>query len=206
MANLLNIQASPGSGDLSVSRLLSNKFVEQWRRIHPNGQVIVRDLMSTSLPFLDTPWIAGAFIPNPTQRSPEMKAALAISDELVAEIKWADQILIGTPMFNFSIPAVLKAYIDHIVRLNETFTRENGGLLKDKSAKIILAAGRLYTPGTPEEGMDYASAFLKGILGYIGITDVEIILAGGSGHIRRGLVKLEDHIAKFEGAVKGMAV
>src|ERR1700677_4410275 len=131
MPTLLSIQAS-SRGDSSVSRILSDKFVAQWKRKYPAGQVIVRDLMKTDLPFLDLPWITGAYAHDPAQRSPEMKAALAVSDTLIAELRSAHHILIGVPMLNFSIPAVLKAYIDQIVRINETFSRETGGLLKDK--------------------------------------------------------------------------
>jgi FMN-dependent NADH-azoreductase len=204
MPTLLSIQAS-SRGDSSVSRILSDKFVEQWKQKYPAGQVIVRDLMKTDLPFLDIPWIAGAFAPDPAKRSPEMKAALAVSDTLIAEIRSADHILIGVPMMNFSIPAVLKAYIDQIVRLNETFSRETGGLLKDKVVKIILASGRVYSTGSPDAGLDFASGPLKAILNYIGITNIEIIFVGGAMGISRGLIKIEDHIAGFEPSVKEMA-
>ena len=166
--------------------------------------MIVRDLQKTDLPFLDIPWITGAFTPDAENRSPEMKAALRVSDILIAELKSADHILIGVPMLNFGIPAVLKAYIDQIVRLNETFSRETGGLLKDKVVKIILASGRVYTDGSPDAGLDFASGQLKAILHYIGLTDIEIIFVGGAIGISRGLIKMEDHIAKFEPAVKEM--
>jgi FMN-dependent NADH-azoreductase len=204
MPTLLSIQAS-SRGNSSVSRILSDKFVDQWKQKYPAGQVIDRDLMKTDLPFLDISWIAGAYAPDPAQRSPEMKAALCVSDALIAEIRSADHILIGVPMLNFSIPAVLKAYIDQIVRLNETFSRETGGLLKDKIVKIILASGRVYTAGSPDANLDFASGPLKAILNYIGITDIEIIFVGGAIGISRGLLKIEDHIAGFEPSVKEMA-
>jgi FMN-dependent NADH-azoreductase len=200
MKKLLSIQSSP-RGEASVSRTLSDKYVAQWKRRHPDGEVMVRDLMTTPLPFVDGPWIAGAFTPEPEKRSPEMTAALRISEELVAELKAADQLLIGTPMLNFSIPAVLKAYIDQVVRLNETFSRQTGGLLKNKTAKIILASGRDYTSGSPDAYLDHASGLLKGILSYMGITEVDIILAGGSLNVSRGLIKAEDHVAQYEAAV-----
>jgi FMN-dependent NADH-azoreductase len=160
--------------------------------------------MKTDLPFQDFLWISGAYTPDPAKRSPEMKAALRVSDALIAEIRSADHILIGVPMLNFSIPAVLKAYIDQIVRLNETFSRETGGLLKDKIVKIILASGRVYTAGSPDANLDFASGQLKAILNYIGLTDIEIIFVGGAIGISRGLLKIEDHIAGFEPSVKEM--
>jgi FMN-dependent NADH-azoreductase len=204
MPTLLSIQAS-SRGDASVSRILSDKYVAQWKHRYPDGRLIVRDLMKTDLAFVDNLWISGAYIPDPEKRSPEMKAALSVSDELVAELRSADQILIGVPMLNFGIPAVLKAYIDQIVRLNETFSRETGGLLKDKVVKIILASGRVYTAGSPDAGLDFASGQLKAVFHYMGLTDIEIIFVGGALGIARGIFKLEDHIAKFEGAVKEMA-
>lgn len=203
MPTLLSIQAS-SRGEASVSRILSDKFIAQWQRQYPDGQVIVRDLMKTPLPFLDIPWITGAFMPDPQKRSPEMQAALSVSDELVAEIKSADQLLFGVPMLNFSVPAVLKAYFDQVVRLNETFSRETGGLIKGKPVKIILATGRVYTPGAPDEHLDYASGWLRTILGYIGVTDVDILPVGGALGISRGLITVQEHIAKFEGAVMEM--
>ena len=104
------------------------------------GYVVERDLVKTNLPFVDLPWIGGAFTP-PEQHSPESAAAIKVSDELVAEIKAVDEIVIGTPMFNFSIPAVLKAYIDQIVRVGVTVSPNNVGLLTGKKATIISPAG-----------------------------------------------------------------
>jgi FMN-dependent NADH-azoreductase len=204
MPTLLSIQAS-SRGDSSVSRILSDKFVEQWKQKYPSGQVIVRDLMKTDLPFLDISWITGAYAPDPAKRSPEMREALRVSDTLIAELRSADHILIGVPMLNFSIPAILKAYIDQIVRINETFSREQGGLLKDKVVKIILASGRVYTAGSPDAGLDFASGPLRAVLNYIGLTDIEIIFVGGAIGISRGLLKIEDHIAGFEPSVKELA-
>jgi FMN-dependent NADH-azoreductase len=105
-------------------------------------------------------------------------AAIKVSNDLVAELKSADHIVIGTPMYNFSIPAVLKAYIDHIVRVGVTVSSGNVGLLTGKKATVILATGGDFSPGSPVEGYNQASGYLRQVLGYIGITDVEIILAG----------------------------
>ncbi len=93
----------------------------------PKESVIVRDLVKTSLPFVDLPWIGGAFT-SPESHSPESAAAIKVSDDLVAELKSADRIVIGTPMYNFAVPAALKAYIDHIVRVGVTVSADNKGL------------------------------------------------------------------------------
>ncbi len=117
---------------------------------------------------------------TPEQHSPESVAAIAISDELVAELQVAEHIVIGTPMYNFSIPAVLKAWINHIVRIGVTVSSDNVGLLTGKKATIIIATGGDFSPGSPIEGYNQASGYLRQVLGWIGITDVEIILANRS--------------------------
>lgn len=107
MATLLNIQSSP-RGTSSLSRILSQDFVTEWQRAHANGSVVLRDLAETQLPFVGVPWIGGVFVP-PESRSAEQREALRVSDELIAELFAADHILIGTPMYNFAVPANLKA-------------------------------------------------------------------------------------------------
>ncbi len=176
MPTLLAIGLSPRY-EHSTSRKLTALFVESWRAAHPCGQVIDRDLLKTHLPFVDAHWIGGAFTP-PEQHSPESASAIKISDDLVAELKSADQIVIGTPMYNFSIPAALKAYIDHVVRVGVTVSASNVGLLTGKKATVILASGGDFSPGSPVERFNQASGYLRQVLAWIGITDVEFVLAG----------------------------
>ena len=175
MTSLLAIAASPRY-ELSTSRKLTSLFIEKWRAAHPGCEVVERDLIKTTLPFVDLPWIGGAFTP-PEQHSPESAAAIKISNDLVAELQAADRIIIGTPMYNFTIPAVLKAYIDHIVRVGVTVV-DNVGQLTGKKATVILASGGDFSPGSPFEGYNQASGYLRQVLGFIGITDLDIILAG----------------------------
>ena len=132
MPSLLAIQVSPRF-ETSTSRKLTTLFVDKWRTAHPDGHVTVRDLVLTPLPYVDLPWIGGAFTP-PEKHSPESVAAIAISNELVGELQAADHIVIGTPMYNFSIPAALKAWIDHIVRVGVTVSPDNVGLLTGRKA------------------------------------------------------------------------
>ncbi len=176
MTKLLVIEVSP-RGDYSASRTLATDFVSSWKGRNPGGEVTVRDLQQTHLPFVDMNWIAGAFSP-PEQRTPEMQDALAIGDEMIAELKAADHILIATPMYNFSIPAVLKAWVDHVCRVGETFTMAYEGLVTGKKATVIVASGSDFSPGTPYEAANVASTYLQQILGFIGIKDVEVVLAG----------------------------
>jgi len=161
--------------------------------------VIDRDLIKTNLPFVDLPWIGGAFTP-PEQHSPESVAAIKISNDLVAELQSADHVVIGTPMYNFSIPAVLKAYIDHIVRVGVTVV-DNVGQLTGKKATVILASGGDFSPGSPVEAYNQASGYLRQVLGFIGLTDLDIILADRAHAGMSG----ETAVAQFGDAVTAAA-
>ena len=196
MPSLLAIESSP-RGDYSVSRKLATKFIDDWKAQHSGGTVVMRDLTKTNLPFVDLPWIAGAYTPA-EQHSPEMKQALTISDDLIAELNGADHILIATSMYNFSIPANLKAYIDHIVRINVTFTPNYEGLVKGKKMTVILASGGVYVPGSQTESYNVATSYLKQIFGFIGITDVNVVLAGGTAAIDMQKTTLPEFVKPFE--------
>ena len=195
MPNLLSVVASP-RGEYSISRALTTEFVEAWKSSHPDGNVVSRDLCNTKLPFVDLPWIAGAYTPA-EEHSPEIASAIAISNELIAELQAADHIVIGTPMYNFSTPAILKAYIDHIVRVGVTFSMSYEGLLKNKKLTVIVASGGVYTPGSYMEGYNMETGYLKAVFGFIGITDVTFVLAGGSNDVAQGKMKQEDLVATF---------
>jgi FMN-dependent NADH-azoreductase len=200
MPSLLAIEVSPRHG-FSTSRKLTAHFIDEWKSAHPGSAVVVRDLMKTPPPFVDHAWIGGAFTPR-EQHSPESAAAIKVSDDLVTELKAADEIVIGTPMFNFSIPAVLKAYIDQIVRVGVTVSANNVGLLTDKKATVILASGGDFSPGSPVEKYNQASGYLRQVLAWIGIKDVDIILAGRA---RAGATG-ETAIEQLGSAVRSAAV
>lgn len=203
MPSLLAIQSSP-RGDYSVSRKLTAKFIEDWKADHAGGTVVMRDLMRTHLPFVDLPWIAGAYTPA-EQHSPEMKEALKISNELIGELMAADHIVIGTSMYNFSIPAILKAWIDHVVRIGVTFTSTYEGLVKGKKASVIIASGGNYAPGTPTESYNVASSYMKQVLGFIGVTDVTVVLAGGTAAIDMGKARMAEIVGQYSPEVSNVA-
>jgi len=198
MPTLLNIQSSRRY-DTSVSRILSNQFIEQWQKSNPGGKVITRDLAKTELPFISLTWISAAFIPN-EKRTPEMVEALKLSDELVAEFISADQLLMGVPMHNFNVTADFKAYIDQVVRFNHTYNMD-GGMLADKPTTAIIASGRFYTPDSPEQQCNHVSGFLKCVLGYMGIKSVQFVLAGGARAVNLGQETLDNHIKKYQSAI-----
>ena len=160
--------------DGSETRALSDALIS---RIEATADttVIHRDLAADAPGFVNEAWV-GANFTDPDARSDTQAAELAASDALVAELEAADVIVIGAPIYNFNIPAVLKAWIDKVVRARVTFRYgENGpeGLLKDKKAYVVMASG-----GVPMgSAMDFALPYLRYILGFVGIHDVEFISA-----------------------------
>lgn len=175
---LLQIEASPRSAR-SHSRSIAADYVAAWRKAHPEGRVLVRDLGANPPPFVSEPWVVGAFT-APESHPAEAKSAIAVSDFYVDELFSADEVLIATPMYNLNVPAALKAWIDQIVRVGRTFAvGPNGyeGLVKGKKVRVIVASGGDFRPGTPGAGYDFLSPYLRGVLGFLGITDVEFIYA-----------------------------
>lgn len=194
MPTLLHLDVSP-RGDYSVSRRLSNAVAEDWKKNNPGGRVIHRDLSKEPLPFVDLPWIAAAYS-TPDQHTPEQRAAIYVSNQLVDELLAADEILIGSPMFNFNVPAALKGWVDHIVRLGRTFNGQYEGLAAGKRARIVMASAGTYTPGAYMEGADFFSPYVRFVLGFIGIKDVDIYLAGGTNAISQGTITLDAYLAE----------
>ena len=205
MATLLNIQSSP-RGTSSLSRILSQDFVTEWQRTHDNGSTVLRDLAETQLPFVGVPWIGGVFVP-PESRSAEQREALRVSDELIAELFVADHILIGAPMYNFAVPANLKAWIDLIVRPRVTHSGppERRGLVTGKRCTILIASGGVYDEGLPAAASDFESGYLKRILAFVGITDVEVVMAGGTAAATFGETTMEELALQYRPAVLAKA-
>lgn len=208
MASLLKIDVSP-RGDHSVSRKLGKQFVEHFQQAHPGATIVTRDLATTQIPFVDLPWIGAAYTPEES-RSPEHKAALKLGDEFIAEIKAADHILLTTPMYNFAVPAALKAWIDHVVRVGVTFkTTPEGayvGLIEGgKKVTVIIASAGAYHPGSPAESYNAEKPYLKQVLGFIGLTEVSFIDAGGTYVLNSGKTSVDEFIAPLADNVKAAA-
>lgn len=202
MSRLLVVEASP-RGPYSASRRLAERFADDWRRTH-GGDIVVRDLATSNVPYISLPWIGGAFTPA-EQHSSEMIDAIKISDDFIAELLACDEIVIATPMYNFSIPALLKSYIDHVVRAGVTFSMSYEGLVTGKKATVIIASGGDFSPGTPYAGLNVASDYLRQILSFIGITDVTVVLAGGTLGIDQGRTTLDEFVAGQEAALQAAA-
>jgi FMN-dependent NADH-azoreductase len=165
---------SSGRRDGSITRELTSDLVAALRDRHGTIQLTRRDVGS-GLPFVDAAWIEANFTPDES-RTQEHFETLALSDELVQELKTADAVVIGVPVYNFSISAALKAWIDMVSRARLTFRyTENGpvGLLAGKKAYVVVATGGVPV-GSP---MDFATPYLRHALSFLGITDVEVIAA-----------------------------
>lgn len=188
MPTLLHLDSSPMES--SISRELTREFVKTWKNAHPDGTVIHRDLAANPPKPVDTAWIHSSFTPE-ANRTPEQKAALASSDELIGELERADEYVFGVAMHNFSIPSVLKLWVDQIVRIGRTFERGPQGLLRGKKATILVASGGVYEAGTPAGAMNFVDPYLKMILGFVGVTDVTFVAAGGAAQLMTGAVNRE---------------
>jgi FMN-dependent NADH-azoreductase len=188
MPTLLHLDSSPL--ETSISRELAREFVKTWKDSNPDGSVIYRDLAANAPSPVDTAWIYSAYTPE-ASRTPEQKAALALSDELIAELEQADEYVIGAAMHNFSIPSVLKLWIDQVARAGRTFTYSEAGpkgLLVGKKATIIVASGGVYQPGTPMGALNFVDPYLKTVLGFLGVTEVTVVSAGGAAQLMSGTV------------------
>lgn len=168
--NILRVDASMRRQD-STSRSLTDALLQKLQADAP-ADVTVRDL-ADGIPFVDDAWIGANFTAE-EERSASQRSALSQSDSLVAELKAADILVIGTPIYNFGPPAALKAWIDMIARARLTFTYTPDGpkgLLEGKTAYIVVASG-----GTPiGADFDFATGYLKFALGFVGIDDVRFI-------------------------------
>jgi FMN-dependent NADH-azoreductase len=189
MATLLRIDSSPLAQGVSFSRQLTAEFVEQWKRNHPGGKVITRDLAATSLSPVDAEWIGAAHTPKGDLTS-HQREILALSNELIGELKAADEYVIGVSMHNFSIPAALKLWIDQVVRAGETFSYEGGapaGMLQQKKATFLVASGGVYEKGSPAFAMNFIEPYLSSLFAFIGVTDINFISASGTARQRFGV-------------------
>lgn len=199
MTTLLQINASI-SHDNSHSSQLAARFVAAFRESHANAKVLIRDVAAADpVPHLNAERF-GAFITQPGDRSAAQRAVVAYSDALIDEIKQANVIVIGLPMYNFGVPSQLKAYFDHIARAGVTFAySEKGpvGKLTGKKVYVFAARGGLYS-GTP---LDTQTSYVRDFLAFLGMTDIEFVYAEGLAispeSKQAGLAKAAEQIARL---------
>ena len=199
MPRLLQINASLFANQGHSSQL-AERYVAAWRHRHADAEVVVRDLASAPLPHLDAARFQ-AFITPAAERDSRQREIVAESDALIAELRAADVIVLGLPMYNFGIPSQLKSWFDHIARAGETFRyTANGpqGLLENKRAVVLATRGGVYA-GTP---LDTQSQYLRDFLRFIGVTDVEFVYAEG---LNLGEERRRDALAAADAAIARLA-
>jgi FMN-dependent NADH-azoreductase len=168
-------------GAASQSRMIATEFVEAWRRTHPGTALVERDLTAASMPHLTQEALAALMIP-PEQRTAAQRELVAFADSLIEEVEAADTIVIAAPMYNFSIPSTLKAWIDHIARAGRTFRYTAAGaegLLKGKKVVVVTGRGGVYSGNSPGKVLDFQEPYLRAMLGFVGLDDVTFIHVEG---------------------------
>lgn len=201
--SLLLIDASP-RGERSHSRKLGTEFLKTWQAAHLEGRAVVRDLGYEPPPFVSEAWVEGAFT-APEGHSHAARAAMRISDRYIDELLAADEIVITTPIYNLNLPAVLKAWIDQVVRVGRTFTFVAGGyegLAKGKRVRVLVASGSDFRPGGPAGAYNFLEPYLRAVLGFIGVTDVTFVYAHS---LNDGNPSREASLAEARAAVNTLA-
>ena len=186
------------------SRSLAKTYVEEWNSAHPDGEVVERDLYKTNLPYMNMPWMGASFTPAEAHTD-DIREVLRVSNELVAELLEADYIAISTPVYNYNIPANLKAYVDHIVRKGLTLGFTGEGLVHGKKCTVLMASGGVYTEGSPIRDRDIATIYLRLILKVIGTEDVTFVAAGGSKVVDLKEKTREEYLQAFNAPVAAAA-
>lgn len=176
MKTLLVIKSSLFNGAGQSSRLV-DEFAARWREANPEGQVVCRDLAADPVPHLTAETVQG-FGLDAAERSPAQQAATMVSDTLIAELRQADAIALGVPMYNFTLPSILKSWMDYVARAGVTFEYTEAGprgLIGDKPLYVFAARGGQYQ-GTPA---DTQTGLVRTFFNFIGIEDLHFTYAEG---------------------------
>ena len=179
MKKLLHIDSSV-LGPHSVSRQLSAAIVDRLRQAAPNLEVTYRDLSTTPLSHLSGAHLAAA--QGASNPDAALAQEIATGQAVLAEFLAADTVVLGAPMYNFTIPSQLKAWIDRIVVAGHTFKYDAQGpkgLAGDKRVIVAISRGGFYGPGTPAAALEHLESYLRGVFGFIGVTKLEFISADG---------------------------
>ncbi|WP_433788648.1 FMN-dependent NADH-azoreductase [Actinoplanes sp. CA-252034] len=162
MATLLHLDSSIFPGGASSSRAVTDLFRRTWQEQHPEATVIYRDLNAHPVPHITAEAHSAAFTAA-QDRTSEQSAALAARIRLIEELEQADAVLIGAPMYNYSIPSTLKAWLDNVIMVGRTAGTENSKL-RGKPVTIAASRGGSYAPGTPRAGFEYVQSYLTAVL------------------------------------------
>lgn len=176
---ILHLISSP-RGEASFSIKLGNAIVEKLQAANPGSSLVTHNLTDSPFPHLEEVHINSFFTPLENY-TPELAEAVKHSNEAITELKNADAIVIGVPMYNFGIHSTLKAWLDHIARAGQTFSySENGpeGLVKNKKVYLAISSGGVYSEG-PMKVYDFTESYLRSVLGFLGMVDVSVFRAEG---------------------------
>lgn len=198
MSSILLVTSSP-RGDASHSTRVATDLAEKLRAALPGSTLVTRDLVNDPLPHIEPDYASGIYTPAEA-RTPRQAEVVGVSDAVVDELLAADHIILATGFINFSISSTLKSWVDHISRVGKTFAYDEKGprgLVTGKKVTIVLASGGIYSEG-PAAVMDFAVPYLKGVLAFNGMTDVEVVRVEGVG---MGADAVSAALAKAEKAV-----
>ncbi|MNF73702.1 FMN-dependent NADH-azoreductase 1 [compost metagenome] len=181
MTTLLHIDAS-ARGDRSLSRKLSSAFVDAWRVRDPSAEVITRDVGLNPPPFITEDWIAAVFTPE-ARMTPGQREEIRLSDELIDELDRADLIVIGSPMYNYGMPAALKSWFDKVIRIGKTFTFDLARgdyplepIMSGKKLVILSSRGEFgFGPGGVRERMNHLETHIQTCAHYLGVEETHVI-------------------------------
>ena len=203
MRNLLLITSSL-FGDQSKSAQIANEFVDAWRRAHPDTVIARRELTPASMPHLSFDALSALMTPA-ERRTAEQAESVAFGDRLIEELEAADTIVLAVPMYNFSIPSTLKAWIDHVARAGRTFRYTAAGpegLLKGKKVFVVTGRGGFYVDNSSAKMLDFQEPYLRGVLGFLGLGDVNFIHVEG---LKISAETAEQGIARARDAIAALA-
>ena len=177
--NILHVISSPRPASFSIQ--LGRQIVEKLLAAHSGSTVRERDLAAHPLPHLEEAYLQSVYTPAEA-RTPAQQTALRHSDEAIQEVLDADVLVIGAPFYNFGIPATLKSWIDHLCRPGVTFryaAAGAAGLITGKKVYIALASGGIYSEG-PMAGYDFVEPYLRATLGFLGMTNMDVVRVEGT--------------------------
>jgi FMN-dependent NADH-azoreductase len=181
MTTILHLDAS-ARVSRSLSRQLSRRFIEAWMARRPRDRVIHRDVGAKPPPAISEAWITAAFAPD-AARSPDQRAVLALSDELIAELTAADIVVLGTPMYNYGMPSALKAWVDLVARIGHTFTFDltRGDfplepVQNGKTLVVLSSRGEFgFCPGGVRAERNHLDPHLRTVAHYLGVAEIHTI-------------------------------
>ncbi|MFK0689910.1 FMN-dependent NADH-azoreductase [Mesorhizobium sp. IMUNJ 23033] len=205
--SILLVTSSP-RGAASHSTRIATEFAEKLIAADPSNTLVVRDLVANPLPHIDVDYSTGIYTPAES-RTPRQAEVVGVSDAVLEELFAADTVILATGFINFNISSTLKSWVDHVARSGKSFSYgENGpkGLVTGKKVYIVLASGGIYSEGAAVQ-FDHAIPYLRSVLGFIGMTDVDVIriegVAMGADAVTAALAKATTKVDAVVAATAG---